>query len=90
MSSAETKLNIAQADYNKKKNECQGKILFRSPAQRGLISLFWVAVLEEQIRQVCNNERLPDMIADCEAEIQENKRYGPIARLHTSSTLSLF
>ncbi|CAO3695317.1 unnamed protein product [Umbelopsis ramanniana] len=53
VSSAETKLNIAQADFNKKKNECQ--------------------VLEEQIRQVCNNERLPDMIADCEAEIQENK-----------------
>ncbi|KAI8576739.1 hypothetical protein K450DRAFT_178854 [Umbelopsis ramanniana AG] len=53
VSSAETKLNIAQADYNKKKSECRD--------------------LEEQIRQVCNDERLPDMIADCEAEIQENK-----------------
>lgn len=66
------------------------KILFRSPAQGRRISLFCIAVLEVQIRQVCNNERLPDMIADCEAEIQENKRYGPIAHLHTSSTLSSF
>lgn len=35
----------------------------------------YIAALQQEVRQVCRDERLPDMIADCESELQENKRY---------------